>query len=617
MTRIGCLFLVCLSSLAPAVLAEPATASGKVAAVMLYRDQALVTRSIPVPGGKGEIELIVPDLPAQVVPQSLFAEGEKLAVRSVRFRQRAVDREPDKHIAELDEQIQKLGYDIQLVQHMQQTLQQRSEYLHKLENFTAPTMQVEMSKGVLDPKAIAETSSFLFEQRDLVARQTVELKQKLDGLQQKLDVLRRKRASRGAGGAKTVREAVVFLERRGGKTLKLSYLVNAAGWSPAYNLRLPSGAKTVAAEYLAHIHQTSGENWSGVKLTLSTASPRMNAQVPVLVPMWVSLAAGEQARNNIDSRSSQPRPGEKRRLLNERGEQSSTDEQPSPQARQQVLQQTWAKSKGDQFRANLDMNRAAAEMQNVELLVAQSEIKRYRKAMRQAVEGVAVSYELDSPISLESRSDRQVVRILAADLPAESYFQATPLLASYVFRAVEMTNDTDQPLLDGPYSAYVDGEFVGQGNLAMIAPGQGVTVGFGIDPQLRIGRELLDKDDKTFLGSRIQTFAYRLTLWSYKARPVAVRVVDRIPTTIGNDMEIKLKETDPALSEDQAYLQDDRPKGLLRWDVQVPAGASDEKSVRIDYTYEMKFASDSKTAPAPFNRWDLMSEEYNRRMKRR
>lgn len=609
--------LVCLTGLGllcPPVFAEPSAVSGTVTAVTLYRDQALVTRSIPVPAGKGEVELVVPDLPAQVVPQSLFAEGGKLAVRSVRFRQRAVHREPDKVIAELDEQMKQLSYDIQLVQHMQQALQQRSNYLNKLENFTAPTAQVEMSKGVLDPKAIAETSMFLFEQRDLIVKQTSELKQKLDLLQEKLNVLQRKRAALGAGGAKTVREAVVFIERRGGKTLKLSYLVNAAGWSPAYNLRLPSGGKAVAAEYLAHVRQTSGEDWSGVKLTLSTASPRMNAQVPVLVPMWVGLAPQDQARregrDGLNLPQSEQNSSRARTLPAEAA-------QPTPQARQQVLQQTWAKSKGDQFRAGLDMNRAAAEMQNVELLVSQSEVRRYRKAMRQAVEGVAVSYELDSPISLESRSDRQIVRILSADLPAESYFQATPLLASYVFRAVEMTNDTGQPLLDGPYSAYVDGEFVGQGSLAMIAPGQGVTVGFGIDPQLRVRRELLDKDDKTFLGSRIQTFEYRLTLASYKAKPVAVRVVDRIPTTIGKDMEITLKETDPALSKDQAYLQDDRPKGLLRWDVQVPAGASDEKSVRIDYTYEMKFASDSQTAPTPVNRWDLMSEEYNRRMKQR
>ena len=45
-------------------------------------------------------------------------------------------------------------------------------------------------------------------------------------------------------------------------------------------------------EYYALVQQTSGEDWNGVKLTLSTAMPTMTAEAPILTPLWVSLAGG-------------------------------------------------------------------------------------------------------------------------------------------------------------------------------------------------------------------------------------------------------------------------------------------------------------------------------------
>lgn len=65
----------------------PKPVPGKVAAVTLYRGQAQVTRTVPVAGGAGASEVVVGPLPAQVVPDSLFAEGgEGVHVRAVRYR---------------------------------------------------------------------------------------------------------------------------------------------------------------------------------------------------------------------------------------------------------------------------------------------------------------------------------------------------------------------------------------------------------------------------------------------------------------------------------------------------------------------------------------------------
>ena len=65
--------------------AQPIETPGDIEAVTVYRGQALVTRRIEVNGPAGLHEVVVTELPEQVVAASLYAEatGEALTVRSV------------------------------------------------------------------------------------------------------------------------------------------------------------------------------------------------------------------------------------------------------------------------------------------------------------------------------------------------------------------------------------------------------------------------------------------------------------------------------------------------------------------------------------------------------
>src|SRR5207253_10604817 len=95
--------------------------------------------------------------------------------------------------------------------------------------------------------------------------------------------------------AKTIREAVVFvnLKEANGK-LRLRYLVDAANWLPSYNARSDGKGKEVTLEYNASIEQMSGEDWTNVSMTLSTATPSLVAKAPALEPLTIALSAGAQ-----------------------------------------------------------------------------------------------------------------------------------------------------------------------------------------------------------------------------------------------------------------------------------------------------------------------------------
>jgi hypothetical protein len=67
-------------------------------------------------------------------------------------------------------------------------------------------------------------------------------------------------------------------------------------------------------------------------------------------------------------------------------------------------------------------------------------------------------------------------------------------------------------------------------------------------------------------------------------------VFDRLPhTEQAADVEIALGRLQDTLSDDKLYQRVERPKGILRWDIEVPAGATGETARLIEYSYTAEF----------------------------
>ena len=84
---------------------------GKIAAVTVYRGQALVTRVVEVPKDIGvNREVVVTDLPGGLEAASLYAEGEQtVKVQSVRYRARPVMVDVNEDVRKVDERIEELA----------------------------------------------------------------------------------------------------------------------------------------------------------------------------------------------------------------------------------------------------------------------------------------------------------------------------------------------------------------------------------------------------------------------------------------------------------------------------------------------------------------------------
>jgi uncharacterized protein (TIGR02231 family) len=579
----GAALLLATGFLPVADAAAPATISGKVTKVTLYRGQAMVTRDVPLEGAPGAREIVVGDMPENVVADSLFAEGSAgVEVRAVRYRTHAVGEAPREEVRQLDEQIEAVDQKIAVNGKTKELLAKKLAYLDQLEGFVAPTAKTELSQGVLDAEVLKQITLFGFEQRQEILDGQVENEKEAKELAEQLSLLQRKRSELTDGASQTAREAVVFTEKKGEapEAIRLSYLVNGCGWSPSYTIRAGEDREDVRIECNALIQQMTGEDWSGVDLTLSTASPALSAAAPGLAPFPVSLRAdGQQKGAQVDLA---------KQLKSIRTRQKTA-----------IVQFNNTPDQSDNIGSNWEANAAANDFQCLELLNPKSALRTSGLQAADGGDGPSLAYHLVTPVSLASRSDQQMVRIVQTSLPSTFHHKATPVLTSYVYREAEVTNNSEDDLLGGPITVYLNGSFVGGSEMPTVARGQKFVVGFGADPQLRAKRELADKSDEVQGGNRRLGFEYRLVVENYKSQPVEVSVYDRLPHAERiADVAIELGELKDTLSDDKLYQRIERPKGILRWDIEVAAGATGEDARLIEYGYTAEFDRQFQLAAA-------------------
>lgn len=563
--------------LAAAAWAAPAKvlkATGSIEAVTVYRGEALVTRVIPLDAPAGPVDLTVTDLPAQIRSNSFFASGDQnVQIRAVQFRTRAVPQEPREDLRKLDAAMEEVQKALRENESRQKLLAEKQAYLVSLEKFTATKIVDEKSRGQLDIAKLKQATEYVFEQRSKLTEEKLKLEEAQRQLKEKLSVVERERKQLAAKSAPTVQEAILFIDKRaaGKATVRLSYIVGQSTWSPIYNLRCGADGKQVTLEYNSLVQQMSGEDWTGVQVTLSTASPAMVSEAPVLTPLWVTLRPPAKGKP--------PRPGGGELLLG--GQKMAGDNlreaiQKRGQQGQVDLAQDWV------------VNRWANQLQMMDIQAGRDLLMAGKEQAR-TEQALSASYSLPGRISVPSRSDQQMIQISSLKLQGRSYYLAVPLLTRSVYLHAEVVNTSELALLAGNVSAYLNGQFMGTGRIPMVAKGQTFTVGFGADSQLRTTRELADKSDKIQGGNRQITFQYRLLIENYKDKQVHVRLVDRLPDPRGADIRITPGEFGDPLSKDPIYLRTIRKMGILQWEIDVPPKAAREKAKMVTYDFKMEF----------------------------
>lgn len=339
----------------------------------------------------------------------------------------------------------------------------------------------------------------------------------------------------------------------GAAPFELSYLIGNASWGATYDVRVAQDLKSAQLLLVAVATQRTGEDWSGVNLTFSTAKPERGAQPPKPIPRF--LAAVE-----------------------ERGRGYASAKKLATTGRVQLREDLKAG-------ADADVDKERAEASDLAGILAPSAPPLPVDA-QVASSGLATQLRVPRPENLPADGRPHRVRVAEVALPLEPIHVAVPRLASRAFVQAKPKNTAAFPILAGPAQVFVGNDFVGKVQVEETPVGEAIVLALGADPGITVERkqEKADREGPGFLGSRVRwTYRYRITVKNTGAAtgPALVEVAETIPVSRDDRIRVEVESSEPAFLRGAQHDRDRETQGILRWSLALAPG--EEKVVALTY----------------------------------
>lgn len=190
-------------------------------------------------------------------------------------------------------------------------------------------------------------------------------------------------------------------------------------------------------------------------------------------------------------------------------------------------------------------------------------------------------------------SQRSLTRVSLLELEADlrQVLRTVPVEEEgAVYREAELTNPLEAPLLGGgPADVYLDGSLLTTSPLSKVGRGGTIQLGLGTEDRVRVARNVKVEESSSGMISKTTRVVHHVTieLRSSLGVPARIVVVDRVPVVAEgeDDLEVQLLESSPAAEPYEQRERDARVKGGLRWELELPAGGSQE--LRFSYALEL------------------------------
>lgn len=542
------------------VAAAPTVADSRIAAVTVYTDRAVVTRTATVAiTAPGAVEVTFEKLPANLLDQSLTVSGRGTAeatILDVTARLAHVDFTPNERVKQLEDQLRALAKDRRGLDDRTKLLEVQRKGIDQTET----ALLSPASKDVARPTVAEITAALTFvtDQRAKITAEIVVLDDQRELLAARQSALERQLAQLRGSGGKSYKTVTVRLEATtaGNLDLALGYAVLGASWTPSYDVRVNSNDNTIALSYHGLVRQNTGEDWKEIVLTLSTARPSVGGAVPKLDPWGVDVFV--------------PRP---------------IPQPPMPtfgsaqEGRNRASGYGFSTPTGGAVLNSMQMADSAAMPMEKTAMAAAATVE---------TGTTSATFKITATSTIPSDNSAQKVPIVTASLTSNLEYLTTPKLLAAAFLAARVENATDFPLLTGPMNVFLDGTFVATSALRTVMPGEKFDLALGTDDGITIKhkREQRFTEDTglTKSGKRI-TFEYLLTIQNNKRVAARVIVADQVP--VSRNERIVVKQLMPDAKEMKPTAE-----GALKWTLDLKPGEKRELTLKfsIEHPNELQVA---------------------------
>jgi len=502
-------------------------ANSAVDAVTVYPDGASVTRVITVDLPSGDNTLVSKDFPLTLDPSSLRVEGEagaKLTIGSVDARKPPPVTPAD--LSELDKRIEALKDQRADLDGAVASAEARRKFAQRFaEASPAGIGEKGEARPLADWRAAFAAVAEEVANADTAIREAQRKQRDLDR------EIARLQADRTAKPPSKLEVRIDLAAAAATKaTLRVTYAVRNARWTPLYDARLDTGAKDrkpmLELVRRAEITQSSGEDWTNVALAVSTVRVGRGGNAPDLNSLIVqypqppqSAAVGGLADNARVARSM---------AVNE----------PAP-----------AGAPAQPLAKKIEESLGAAE-----------------------VGAFHVAFQIPGRVSVPASGGSKNLRIATTTIAPDLIVRSSPVADPTAFLEASFVQNEDAPLLPGQVSIYRDGMFVGHGKMASASKDETVRLGFGADDKVKIERSVVKRNEGStgliVTTSKTDERAFKTTVRNGHDFAIKVAIEDQLPVSESEDIVVELlPSTTPPTT---TNLRDKR--GVLQWAFEIKPG---------------------------------------------
>ena len=465
----------------------------------------------------GENSAILKDFPLALDPSSLRVEGEAGAKLTIG----AIDAQPPKaappvNLPELDKRIEALKD--QRVD-LQGTIDAANARRKFAERFAEASPAGIGDKGEARP--ISEwRAAFAAVAEEVASAATAirDAERKQRGLDREIAKLEQDRAQKPPSKLEVRIDLAAAAATKA--TLRVTYTVRHARWTPLYDARLDTGARgrKPALELVrrAEITQSTGEDWSNVVLSVSTVRTGRGGNAPELHSLIVKYPQA-------------PRP------------MAAVSAPSTVESRRQFVRGGLAKAR-ELAADSASEQQAAAD-----------------------VGGFQVMFKIPGRVSVGASEGAKSLRISTAMVTPDLAVRAAPVRDPTAFLEASFKQNEDAPLLPGRVSIYRDGTFVGRGHMTAASKDETVRLGFGADDKIKIERAVVKRSEGSsgliVTTSKTDERAFKTTVRNGHDFPIRIAIEDQLPVSENEDIQVEmLSSTTPPTA---TNLRDRR--GVLQW----------------------------------------------------
>jgi uncharacterized protein (TIGR02231 family) len=504
--------------------------------VTLFSDQALVTRVAEVSAVEGfnEIHLSVDAFQVDVdsVSAKVFGEGRILGVR---YREIPVAAPAQENVSTLENRLRDLRWKERALLDKKDVLKKKEDFLNAVVKFSETQVPEDMKTSFPRMEDLQSALTFLEERFDEVAgrkasidRELGEIAKQIKVLEEELDLVRRP-----ARKVEKVIEVLFQGNKNQNVRVEAVYLVRHAFWSPLYRVSVPLSFDRVDLTMFSSILQKTGEDWKAVDLTVSNVIPLKGVRIPELNP-WV-----------LDI----PRP------LENFGAEKSSDDRVRMSAPLAVLKEEEPAKEA-----------AFAEAEKTEL-------------------PLSFEYRFPRQVNIESRDKETILPLFSRKIKGTFFDLAVPRVNPLTFLVCRAKGDGE--ILAGPLNVYFGDRYLGKTLLGEKKPGEAFDFNLGADREVKVTRtKITDKVRETYFGrlereTVVREIAYQIRMENLKKQPVTLQVLDAVPVSRTDRLEVKDVKLLP-----EPVEKDYREKeGVHLWEVKLNPGETREISIAFVVTY--------------------------------